>query len=85
VSAAETSDKIDAARVLEAKQRLNLLKGVLERMDPQRRDALLMLKLEELTYVQIAQRMGVSQTWAKKLARDALIECDRFIRHAEGE
>lgn len=85
ISRSETADQIDAGRVLEAKQRIQLLQGVLDQMDPRRREALLMLKLEGLTYLQISERMGVSQTWAKRLVADALIECNRAIQKAEGE
>lgn len=81
----ENSDQIDAERVLTAKQRIEILNRVLAQMEPRKRDVFMTYKFEGLTHAELAKRFGVSPTWTKHLVAEAMIECDRAIREAEGE
>lgn len=79
----EIIDHIDAQRVLEAKERVEIVNGVLAKLTQRHRDVLLMHRIEGLTFAEIAERSGFSQSLAKKLFYDALTKCDRAIRKAD--
>lgn len=73
-------DRLDPERVLEAKHSLSLLRRTLDEMPERMRNALLLRRLECLSYVEISRRLGVSQTTAKRLAAEALTRCAQRMR-----
>lgn len=81
----ETSDELNAERVLDGKDRLRVLDEAIRAMPQRTRDALILHRIEELTYVEIAKRLGVSQTLAKRLVANAILICGRALRAADGE
>lgn len=84
-SLSETADEIDAERVLDGKDRLRVLEAAVRSMPTRVRDALILHRFEELSYVEIARRLGVSQTHAKRLVSEAILICGRALRAADGE
>lgn len=81
----ETTDELDAERVLDGKERLRVLDAAIRAMPERTRDALILHRIEELSYVEIARRLGVSQTLAKRLVTEAILICARALRAADGE
>jgi RNA polymerase sigma-70 factor (ECF subfamily) len=82
---AEQTDELTAERVLDGKDRLRILDETVRAMPQRLRDALILHRLEDLSYVEIARRLGVSQTSAKRLVADALLVCTRALRAANRE
>jgi RNA polymerase sigma factor (sigma-70 family) len=82
---ARKADELDAARVLEGKDRLRVLNAIIRAMPERLRDALILHRIEELSYVEVAKRLGVSETSAKRLVAQALLACDRALRAADSE
>jgi RNA polymerase sigma factor (sigma-70 family) len=81
----ETADEHDSERVLEGKDRLRILEETVRGLPPRLRDALILHRIEELSYVDVARRMGVSQTTAKRLVAEAILICHRAVSAATGE
>jgi len=82
---AESADEHDSERVLDGKDRLRILEETVRGLPPRLRDALILHRIEELSYVDVARRMGVSQTTAKRLVCEAILICHRAVRVATGE
>jgi RNA polymerase sigma-70 factor (ECF subfamily) len=83
LGAAEKSDELDGARVLEGKDRLRILEETIRSLPQRTRNALILHRFEELSYVEIARRLGVSQTQAKRLVSEAILACARALRAAD--
>lgn len=79
----ETADHLDAQRVLEAKERVEILNSVLAKLSQRHRDVLVMHKVEGMTFDEISKRLGFSPSLAKKLAYEALTKCDRAMRRVD--
>lgn len=73
-------DDLDPERVLSGKHSVAALREVLDTMPCAVRDALLLRRLEELSYVEIARRLNTSQTSAKRLVAEGLQICARKMR-----
>lgn len=71
----ESSDDHDPERVIAARLQLEQLESALMRLPERMRSALTMHRIDELSYVEIARRLGVSQTEAKRLVAKALVAC----------
>jgi RNA polymerase sigma-70 factor (ECF subfamily) len=78
-------DELTAERVLDGKDRLRILDETVRAMPQRLRDALILHRIEDLSYVEIARRLGVSQTSAKRLVAEALLACARALRAANRE
>ena len=76
----ESVDEIDPERVLDGKQRLQSVEAAVQALPERMRQALLLHRFEELSYVEVARRLGVSQTEAKRLVARALVACTRASR-----
>ncbi|MGD9724728.1 MAG: RNA polymerase sigma factor [Pirellulales bacterium] len=81
----EAADELDAERVLDGRERLHIIEGAIREMPRLKRDALILHRIEELSYAEISVRLGVSQTTVKRLVGEAVLWCLRALREAEGE
>jgi RNA polymerase sigma factor (sigma-70 family) len=79
----QTTDEMDAERVLSAKERLRILDEAIRTLQPQQREVLILNRIHELSYAEIARRKGISQTQAKRLVALALVACQRALRKAD--
>ena len=66
-----------AERRIEGQQRLVQLQKALQGLPPNSRDALLMNRIEGLSHVEIAARLGVSPSMVSKYIMQALRHCAR--------
>jgi RNA polymerase sigma-70 factor (ECF subfamily) len=78
-------DDFDAARVLEAKERWQIIEGAIEQLDPRKREMLIMNRIHGLNYAEIARRKGCSATLVKAEIAKALFACKRALRKAGEE
>ncbi|WP_298196458.1 sigma-70 family RNA polymerase sigma factor [Novosphingobium sp.] len=76
----ESVDELDPERVLDGKQRLALLAQAVDALPQRMRRALLLHRFEEMSYVDVARHLGVSQTEAKRLVARALMACAKATR-----
>lgn len=79
------SDDVDAERVLVGRERWDILERAIRTMDSRKREVLIMNRIHGLSYAEIARRKGFSQTLAKMLVAEALVQCERALREAGGE
>jgi RNA polymerase sigma factor (sigma-70 family) len=79
------ADELDGERVLEGKERLRLLEATIHGMSPRLRDALLLYRIKELTFAEIARTLRISETEAKRSVSKALLICTRALRTMDGE
>lgn len=79
------ADEVDGERVLNGKERLRILEEAIRGMPPRLRDALILYRIEEFTYLEIARRLGISETGAKRSVSKAILICARALRAADGE
>lgn len=78
-STGDQSDDLNACRVMEAKQALDLLQEAITSLKPRTREMLLMSRLHGLSSAEIARQMNCSPTLVKKLIAQALVACHRAI------
>lgn len=77
---ADGADERHPERVLGAKEELRILAAVVRGLDPRRRAALVFNRIHGLSHVEIAKRLGISQTSSKRLLAEALAACHRALR-----
>jgi RNA polymerase sigma-70 factor (ECF subfamily) len=82
-SVMDSSDDLNAERVLSAKERWEILERAIRAMDPRRQEVLIMHRINGLSYAEIARRKGLSQTMVKTLVAQALVICERALREAD--
>ncbi len=70
-------------RVLEHKQRLTWLRGVLAELDPEKREAFVLFELEGLSVAELAAATGVPEGTAFYRLQQAREEVQRMSRRAE--
>lgn len=73
-------DQVSAEALLDGRRKLAALARAVASMPEENRRAFLMRKLEELTFEQIATRIGVSERTAYARVAKALVLCDAFLR-----
>jgi RNA polymerase sigma factor (sigma-70 family) len=56
----------DAERVVESRKRLKAVLGAIERLPPRTRDVLMLRRFENMSYAQIAARLGISVSAVEK-------------------
>jgi len=76
------TDELDGERVLLARERYRILHDTIERMDTRRRTLLIMNRVHELSFAEIARRTGMSQTQVKRLVADAIVQCNEVLERA---
>jgi RNA polymerase sigma-70 factor (ECF subfamily) len=81
----ESADELDAERVLGAKERLRILDRAVRGLEPRARQALVLHRIHDLSYAEIARQTGMSQTQVKRLVALALLACERALREADGQ
>jgi len=79
----QRSDDLDAARVLESKQSLELIKAAIAGLDERSREFLLMRRIDGLSSAEIARRHGCSPTLVKSIIARALLVCHRALADSE--
>ena len=77
------SVEFDAQRVLEARERLAVVLRAVRTMESKRRKVLLLHTIDELTFTDIARRMGLSPTRVTQLFSDALLQCAHAARRLD--
>lgn len=83
VAGEEIADDPDAARVVEAKGRWEIVEATLQKMDERRREALIMNRVHGLSCAEIARRRGCSVSLVKLHIAEAVVLCQRALRRAE--
>lgn len=73
----------DPHRLLENREALREVERALERMDGRRRRIFLLHRLEQLTYAEIAARVGMSEKGVKKQMAKALVELRRAVERPQ--
>lgn len=71
----ENSHDLDAFDVLSSKQELERLGAIIDTLKPKQRVAFLMHRIDGLSFVEIARRLGISQSGARLLVETALATC----------
>lgn len=83
-AAAAVPDPLNSPeRALQARQRLGLLDAALAGLPPKARRALLMSRLDGLTFAEIAAELGVSESMVAKYIAQALRACRDHLRQAD--
>jgi len=80
----DTPANLDTERVFIAKEHLAIVGATLDRMEPKRREVMTLHIVHDLRYVEIARRLGVSETRVRQLMASALAQCTIAI-NASGE
>jgi len=80
----DTPANLDSERVFIAKEQLAIVAGTLDRMEPKRREVMTLHIVHDLRYVEIARRLGISETRVRQLMASALAQCKIAI-NASGE
>ena len=71
----ENDREIDAMDVLSSKDELQRLAAVIDTLKPKQRVALLLHRIDGLSFVEIARRMQISPSGARLLVKSALATC----------
>ncbi len=79
------TNELDAVRILSARERIKIIQDGVDEMQPALRNALTLHRIEGLNYVEVARRMGISQTHAKHLVKEALAICLQKLRATDGD
>ena len=72
-------EKVNAEQALIAAERLRRVLTIIDTMPPRRREAFLLHRLEDLSYPQIARRMGVSIKAVEKHMALAMVQLHREL------
>ncbi|MFT7560666.1 MAG: RNA polymerase sigma factor (sigma-70 family) [Flavobacteriales bacterium] len=75
----EAAEDHGPERIVDARQRLNILSRAMWHMPEKRRTLLLMNRYEHLSYAEIARRVGLSETVVRKHVAKALIDCHKAL------
>jgi RNA polymerase sigma factor (sigma-70 family) len=79
----EERDDFDPEVVLLTREQYSLIESVIRAMPPKRRQALLLSRLEGLSYVEIGRRLGQSESAVRKHVAAAIRECGAVLLSAE--
>jgi RNA polymerase sigma factor (sigma-70 family) len=82
--AGDTPANQDTERVFIAREQLAIVAATLETMEAKRREVMTLHIVHDLRYVEIARRLGVSETRVRQLMASALAQCTIAI-NASGE
>jgi RNA polymerase sigma-70 factor (ECF subfamily) len=74
----------DVSRVIEAREELAAVAAAIEKLEPRRREVLLLRSVEELSCAEIARRMRLSPTRVIQLYAEAVAACAKALREREG-
>lgn len=77
------ADEITAERVISAKERAAILERAIQALKVRHRDALIMNRIQGMTYAEIARSLKVSESEARRLVTVALAHCDRALLAAD--
>lgn len=77
------ADEITAERVISAKERAAILERAIQALKSRHRDALIMNRIQGMSYAEIARSLKVSESEARRLVTVALAHCDRALVAAE--
>ena len=80
-----TVDDCDSAPedVLDSREELRRLDAAIARLSPKQRVALMMHRIDGLSYVEIARRLGMSRSGAANLVATAFALCMSYMRRAK--
>lgn len=73
VEAQAPTDEVSPERALIAKQDLERAAAILEALPPRTRQAFMLHRFEEMTYVSIARKMGITKVAVGKLIKRAML------------
>lgn len=73
VEAYQPTDEVSPERALIAKQDLERAAAILQALPPRTRQAFMLHRFEEMTYVSIARQMGISKVAVGKLIKRAVL------------
>lgn len=71
----ENNREIDALDVLSSRQELERLAAVIETLKPKERTALLMHRIDGLSFAEISRQLGISPSGVRLLVKNALAKC----------
>lgn len=73
------SNEISPEKIVESRQQLGVIAKALWCMPKKRRQLLLMNRCEQLSYAEIARRIGISETAVRKHVSKALQDCHKAL------
>lgn len=77
------ADEITPERVLDARERAAILETAIRSLKPRHRQALILNRIQGMTYADVARSMKISETEARRLVTVAVAVCDRALLAAE--
>ncbi len=77
------ADEITPERVLDARERAAILEAAIRALKPRHRQALILNRIQGMTYADIARSMKISESEARRLVTVAVAQCDRTLVAAE--
>jgi RNA polymerase sigma-70 factor (ECF subfamily) len=80
----ESDREIDALDVLSSRDELERLAAIIDTLKPKQRVALLLHRLDGLSFAEIGRRMGISPSGARLLVKGALATCARRMKQQGG-
>jgi RNA polymerase sigma factor (sigma-70 family) len=80
----QKSDQIDPERVLLSKEQWSVLEKAITKLDENRREVLIMNRIEGISTSRIAEMKGLSITTVKKYLAEALASCELAMLRAGG-
>lgn len=79
------AEEITPERVLEAKERAGRLEGVLARLKPAYREAIVLNRVHGLSIAEIARRLSLSESEVRRRLQKALLVCTTAMAAFDGE
>ncbi|MBY8821834.1 RNA polymerase sigma factor [Sphingomonas colocasiae] len=79
IQSGDTPANLDTERVFIAKEHLAIVGATLDGMEPKRREVMTLHIVHDLRYVEIARRLGISETRVRQLMASALAQCTLAI------
>ncbi len=79
-SDAEAVEEVGPERLIEGRQRLNIVTRALWAMPSKRRQLLMMSRFDGLSYAEIARRVNLSETVVRKHIANALAGCQQALQ-----
>lgn len=76
----ESDREIDALDVLSSRDELERLAAIIDTLKPKQRVALLLHRLDGLSFAEIGRRMGISPSGARLLVKEAVAICARRMK-----